>query len=203
MAALRPATSGFRAAPVPFGSVTVTARIREIAQSRAACALGGPGDPLDQLVYAESLMSAGLALDRWVDAACASEPPTEGLGGVLLEALRREDRETVVEWIEVLAWFGICQAARSVTAAHRERLVVGAFTAFGWARDPTRDEEIIVRTLVQSALLEEPEIRWGPFFVGMCELAGAADRDIDEWMLLEDDTGLLEAVLAIWEPETG
>jgi hypothetical protein len=88
-------------------------------------------------------------------------------------------------------------------AADRERLVAGAFPALGWAREPTTDEEIVVGTLVQSALLEEPEIRWGPFFVGMCELAGTADGDIDDWMLLENHVSLLEAVLATWEPEAG
>ena len=82
--------------------------------------------------------------------------------------------------------------------------MTGAFPALGWVREPTRDEENIVGTLVQSALLEEPEVRWGPFFVGMCELAGTADRDIDDWMLLETHVGLLEALLAAWQKrETG
>jgi hypothetical protein len=181
--------------------VTVDARIREIGQARAACALGGGGDPLDHLVYAQSLLSAGLALGRWVEATSVSGRSDEGLSGLLVAAVGRNDSEAVIEWIEALAWFGICQAARSMTAADRERLVIGAFPALGWVRERTRDEEIIVGTLVQSALLEEPEVRWGPFFVGMCELAGTADRDIDDWMLMGNHVGLLESVLATWEEQ--
>lgn len=179
--------------------MTVAARLCEIGQKRAASALGGPGEPLDHLVYAQSLLSAGLALSRWMEATRVSERSDEGLGGVLVDAVRRDDREAVVEWIEALAWFGICQASRSMAAADRERLVADAFPALGWDREPTTDEENIVGTLVQSALLEEPEVRWGPFFVGMCELAGTEDQDIDDWMLLENHVGLLEAVLATWE----
>ena len=184
--------------------MTVATRIREIGQARATRALGGPGEPLDHLVYAQSLLSAGLALGRWMEATRVSGRSDEGLGGVLVNAVRRDDREAVVDWIEALAWFGICQAGRSMVAADRARLVAGAFPALGWVREPTTDEENIVATLVQSALLEEPEVRWGPFFVGTCELTGTADRDIDDWMLLENHVGLLEAVLATWdERDTG
>jgi hypothetical protein len=181
--------------------VTAARPIRTITEARAARALGGPGDPLDHLVYAQSLLSAGVALDRWAEATRLSERSDEGLSGVLADAVRRDDSATVVAWIEALAWFGICEAARSMKAPDRDRLVVGAFPALGWAREPTADEEIIVGTLVQSALLEEPEVRWGPFSVGMCELVDTSDREIDEWMLLKDHMGLLEAVLATWRIE--
>lgn len=179
--------------------MTFAARLGEIGQAKAALALDGLGEPLDRLVYAQSLLSASLALGRWMEATRVSGRSDEGLGGVLVDAVRRDDREAVVEWIEALAWFGICQAARSMVAADRERLVTDAFAALGWVREPTTDEENIVSTLVQSAVLEEPEVRWGPFFVGMCELVGTTDRDIDDWMLLENHVGLLEAVLATWD----
>jgi hypothetical protein len=35
----------------------------------------------------------------------------------------------------------------------------------------------------------------------MCELVDTSDREIDEWMLLKDHMGLLEAVLATWRIE--
>jgi hypothetical protein len=179
--------------------VTFAARLCEIGQAKAALALDGSGEPLNRLVYAQSLLSAGLALSRWMEATRVSGRSDEGLSGVLVDAVRRDGREAVVEWIEALAWFGICQAARSMAAADRERLVADAFPALGWVREPTRDEENIVSTLVQSALLEEPEVRWGPFFVAVCELTGNADQDIDDWMLLGNHVGLLEAVRVTWD----
>jgi len=90
----------------------VAARIREIGQERAARALGGPGEPLDHLVYAQSLLSASIALGRWMEVTRASGRSDEGLGGVLVDAVGRDERKAVVAWIEALAWFGICQAAR-------------------------------------------------------------------------------------------
>lgn len=93
-----------------------------------------------------------------------------------------DETETVVEVVQALASFHVAEAASGAGALDQEALRRSAFPALGWAREPSAAEDLLVRTLVPSALLEEPHVRSASSFVAMCEFLRRSDEDIDRWL---------------------
>ena len=153
----------------------------------------------DRLFYGEALRAAAFVLMRWLEDSDQDDMLPGSLRSALVEAWSTDDTETVVEVVEALAWYHVTEAASYAAAIDEERLLNSAFPALGWTREPTQEEEFIVRTILQSALVEDPERRWGSFFVAMCELTTVPDEDIDRWLLEGVHDDLMTTVLDMWD----
>ena len=153
----------------------------------------------DRLFYGEALRAAAFVLMRWLEDSDQDDMLPGSLRSALVEACSTDDTETVVEVVEALAWYHVTEAASYAAAIDEERLLDSAFPALGWTREPTQEEEFIVRTILQSALVEDPEHRWGSFFVAMCELTNVPDEDIDRWLLEGVHDDLMTTVLDMWD----
>ena len=166
----------------------------------------GPGQRVpesDRLFYGEALRGAAFVIARWLESPEQDDLLPGSLRGALAEAFSTDDTETVVEVVEALAWYHLTEAASYAAAIDEKRLLDSAFPALGWTREPTQEEEFIVRTILQSALVEDPELRWGSFFVAMCELTNVPDEDIDRWILEGVHDDLMMTVLDMWDEFEG
>jgi hypothetical protein len=155
--------------------------------------------PQDLLFYGEALRAAAFALARWLEESDPGDVSPGDLRRALADAVSIDDTETVVEIVAALAWFHVAEAASYATAIDRERLLGGAFPALGWTREPPGEEDFLVRTILQHALVEDPERRWGSFFVAMCQLTQVPEEDIDRWLLKGASDELMVAVLDSWD----
>ena len=153
-------------------------RLRDIGQAGLIRDRGQRVPESDRLFYGEALRAAAFVLVRWLEESDQDDMLPGSLRSALVEACSTDDTETVVEVVEALAWYHVTEAASYAAAIDEERLLDGAFPALGWTREPTQEEEFIVRTVLQSALVEDPEHRWGSFFVAMCELTNVPDERV-------------------------